>query len=123
MELENSPRNTPNNPPVARRRRFTCQEKAAILDRYRASGLSQAKFATDEGIAVGTLIRWLRVERENEADRPANSAVELGRLGSFGAPPAWAEVVRPDGWRVRLSGVCDGQNLKDLFASLPPCST
>ena len=123
MEPENSSHTTRHNVPARRRRRFSPEEKADILERFRASGLSQVKFAAKEGIAVGTLIRWLRDEREKQADQPGISAVELGRLGSLGTPAAWAEVVRPDGWSVRLSGTANGQNLKTLFASLPPCSS
>jgi transposase-like protein len=109
--------------PANARRRFTTEQKGAILERYRASGLSQGVFASSEGIALATLTRWLRKERKaGKRVDAAESAVELGRLGLLGSRQEWAEVVRPDGWRVRLLGRCDRERLQILFSSLPPCS-
>ncbi len=103
------------------RRRFTREEKRAITERYRAGGLSQVKFAQSEGIAVVTLRRWLSQD-EDYGGTNGSSAVELGRLGHLGGSREWAEIVRPDGWRVRLCGACDAERLRSLFSSLPPCS-
>lgn len=109
--------------PAKTRRRFTTEQKRAILERYRASGLSQGRFAKREGIALASLTRWLRKERNaGKRPDPAESTVELGRLGSLGSPQEWAEVVRPDGWRVRLLGRCERERMEALFSSLPPCS-
>lgn len=102
-------------------RRFTDEEKRAITERYRSGGLSQVKFAQNEGIAVVTLRRWLSQGDEYGRGKDS-SAVELGRLAHLGGGGEWAEVVRPDGWRVRLFGACDAERLRSLFSSLPPCS-
>jgi transposase-like protein len=101
------------------RRRFTPRQKHAILERFRASGLSQGRFVRREGIALATLSRWLRKERNEHS---GDKAVEVGRLGSLEGSSEWAEVVRPDGWRIRLSGALREESLRMLFSSLPPCS-
>ena len=116
-------KNLSTAPHAKARPRFTTEERYAILERYRASGLSQVRFAEIEGIALATLTRWLRKERDGGVNpEGAETPVEVGRLGSLVDPSQWAEVVSPDGWRVRLSGRFDEDQLRTLFWSLPSCS-
>jgi hypothetical protein len=51
--------------PTQRKRR-TLQEIDAVAERYRQSGLTQKTFATEEGICVATLAKYLRVAAERK---------------------------------------------------------
>ena len=42
------------------RKRFSPAERARVVDDYRASGVSQSKFAARVGISVSCLCNWLR---------------------------------------------------------------
>lgn len=52
--------------PTNSRTRFTDEEKKAIVQRCKESGLSKSKFAEQNGIKYYTLINWFEKER-NEA--------------------------------------------------------
>ncbi len=83
------------------RRRFTKQERANWLVRYRASGLKQGEFAANHGLKVGTLVQWLAKERRGTLAGSA-SFVEVP-FEPVGAPEGWvAELTWPSGLRVRL---------------------
>ena len=57
----------------SRRRVRQPEEIAAILERFRKSGLSQAAFSRRDGVGVTTLQYWLRKQRDGRlpAARPA----------------------------------------------------
>ena len=98
-------KNLSTAPHAKARRRFTTEERHAILERYRASGLSQVRFAEVEGIALATLTCWLRKERDGGVKpEGAETPVEVGQLGSLVDPSQWAEVVSPDGLPHSRSG-------------------
>jgi hypothetical protein len=93
------------------RRRFTpeqIQDHLRALDR---SGLSLAAFARQHGLVYSVLSRWVH-RRDRALGTPAGMGRRRGRpaklrevpLGSLlGAGPWAAELVRPDGWTLRLA--------------------
>jgi hypothetical protein len=79
------------------------QEAAAILSRYRASGLGLTRFAREEGIPAGRLHYWLYQKHRAGGRRPSAKGVE--RVSS----PVFQEVkfagcLPPSsGWAVEIS--------------------
>lgn len=90
-----------------RGRRMTPREqRGALVQAYRASGLTQAAFARREGLNPKTLSHWLQPGAPAAA---APAAIRFARVSlPAGAPDAIAqeaslEVALPDGTRVRGS--------------------
>jgi transposase-like protein len=50
--------------PVRRRRRWSAEEKEALLNAWRASGLSAREFSRREGLQKTSLWRWSRERRQ-----------------------------------------------------------
>jgi transposase-like protein len=97
------------------RRRWTSKQRQRLLARFHKSQLSQNDFATQHGVGLSTLSKWLRLERD---DVPAKVKFQEMRLPS----PAtrWpVEVVSPQGWIVRLQNSSDVQQLPELLRALP----
>ena len=87
------------------RRHSTAEERAAWLREYERAGLSQVEFAEQHRLGLSTLRRWIAQSR-NAADSPAEAppAWHEVKLPSTVAPMRWAaELVRPDGWIVRVA--------------------
>ncbi len=86
---------------TAQRRRFTKEERAKWLVRYRGSGLKEGEFAAQHGLKAGTLVQWLAKERRSTLAGSA-SFVEVP-FEPVGEPQGWvAELTWPSGLRVRL---------------------
>jgi len=99
----------------SRRRRWTSKQRQRFLARFHQSQLTQHDFATQHGVGLSTLSKWLRLER---AAVPAKVKFQEVRLPS----PAshWpVEVVSPQGWIVRLQNGSDVQLLPKLLQALP----
>jgi hypothetical protein len=85
------------------------QEIAALIGRYRASGLALKDFAREQGLPPGRLHYWLYQKHRPTA--PANSGVASGALfqeiklaGGAAPVPSWAaEVSLPRGVAVRFN--------------------
>ena len=99
----------------AKRRRWTRKQRQGLLARFHESQLTQSEFATQHGVGLSTLSKWLRLERDAV---PAKVKFQEVRLPS---PTArWpVEVVSPRGWIVRLQNGSDVKSLSELLLALP----
>jgi len=99
-----------NLPEKTRRRRYSAEEKAAIMTRYASCGKTQAAFCREGGIAVPTFAAWRRRATPRAIARPgdlvevklpglaASAEVRLEVNGcsvwvSVGTSPAWLGAV------------------------------
>ena len=97
------------------RRRWTRMQRQGMLARFHESQLTQSEFATQHGVGLSTLSKWLRLERDSV---PAKVAFQEVRLPS--PVKHWPiEVVSPQGWVVRLQNSSDVQRLPELLRTLP----
>jgi transposase-like protein len=111
------------------RREFTDEEKAAIVEGYRASGATQAAYAASAGVSQGTLSRWASGNR-----RPHRSRAELTRREAGQAPEllevvavgrdargASCRVVLPGSVEVVFDGLVPPSWVAELVAELRRC--
>ncbi len=80
-------------------KRFTEEEKKAIVQRCKESGLSKSKFAEQSGIKYYTLISWFEKERneaEGKTEKSFSQVVPPIENGLF------AEVVTDQGLTIRF---------------------
>ncbi|HEV2210262.1 MAG TPA: hypothetical protein VG167_15905 [Verrucomicrobiae bacterium] len=110
-----------NSSTAARRPRlsFTAEERQAVLERYRSSGLKQQEFIAGEGISKATLGKWLQRER-----REARAKVQKPRfqemLVSAPTPMSWQlEIVSPRNWTLRFATTPAAVALEQVLRSLP----
>jgi transposase-like protein len=98
-------------------RRFTPQERARWVGRYRVSGLTQRGFAERHGLPVSTLHQWLhRNASRGEAESAAFEEVHLRPTPR--AHPWTAEVSFSDGTTLRLSDWARAPWIDSLLQSL-----
>ena len=84
--------------------RFSPAERVGLLGEYHRSQLTQREFVAQYGLCLATLARWLREERQG-AKGPRRKKLSFAELplGQVLGTARWAaEIVRPDGWTVRL---------------------
>jgi hypothetical protein len=87
------------------RRHFSPAERVGLLKKYHGSRLIQREFVEQHGLSLATLTKWLRWERE-AVPAPRGKSVSFAEVPVVQVPGSspWAvEVVRPDGWTVRLA--------------------
>ena len=97
------------------RRRWTRKQRKGLLARFHESQFTQSEFATQHGVGLSTLSKWLRLERDSV---PAKVAFQEVRLSS--PVKHWPiEVVSPQGWIVRLHNGADVHLLPELLRTLP----
>jgi transposase-like protein len=97
------------------RRRWTRKQRQRLLARFHESQLTQSEFATQNGLGLSTLSKWLRLEREAVPPKAKFQEVRLTNPAS-----RWpVEVVSPQGWIVRLQSSTDVQQLPELLRALP----
>jgi transposase-like protein len=100
------------------RRRFTPEERRAILRRYHASGLKQAEFIAGEGISKATLGKWLQREPQ-----PAKAKRQPPQFQEVLFPPSrssWqVEIVSPQNWILRFAAAPAARALEPLLRALP----
>jgi transposase-like protein len=111
---------------------------AQMVADFRLSGKSKSAFARELGVAWGTLDRWCRLEQQRLG--PQQNAKGAGQLtllevaparveaarehpatGSQIGEQAWAEIVAPTGWRLRLSPGVEASRVRELLEALAPC--
>ena len=84
-------------------RRLTTKQRQRLLARYHERKLTLKQFATQHGVGLSTLSKWLRLERDAVPPKVKFQEVRL--------PPQTArwpvEVVSPQGWIVRLQSNTD----------------
>jgi hypothetical protein len=86
-----------------------------MLTKFHQSQLTQSEFATQHGVGLSTLSKWLRLERD---DPPPKVKFQEMRLTS--PTSRWpVEVVSPQGWIVRLQNGSGVKSLPELLQALP----
>ena len=97
------------------RRRWTSKQRQRLLARFHQSQLTQRDFATQHGVGLSTLSKWLRLEREAVPAKVKFREVQLPNPAS-----RWpVELVSAQGWIVRLQNSSDVQQLPQLLRALP----
>jgi transposase-like protein len=97
------------------RRRWTHKQRQRLLARFHKSQLTQNEFATQHGVGLSTLSKWLRLERDAVPAKVKFQEVRLPNPAS-----RWpVEVVSPQGWIVRLQNSSEVQQLPELLRALP----
>lgn len=97
------------------RRRWTRKQRQGLLARFHQSQLTQSEFATQHGVGLSTLSKWLRLERDAVPAKVKFQEVRLPNPAS-----RWpVEVVSPQGWVVRLQNGSDAKSLSELLRALP----
>jgi transposase-like protein len=97
------------------RQRLTSAQRQRLLTRYHQSKLTLKQFATQHGVGLSTLSKWLRLERDAVPPKVKFQEVQLPNPSS-----RWPiEIVSPQGWIVRLQNSSDVQQLSELLRALP----
>ena len=96
-------------------RRLTSAQRQRLLARYHNSQLTLKQFATQHGVGLSTLSKWLRLERDAVPAKVKFQEVRLPNPSSH-----WpVEIVSPQGWIVRLQNGSDVKSLPELLRALP----
>jgi hypothetical protein len=109
-------------PEVVRRVRSTPAERAQWRERFAQSGLARREFAAQHNLRLQTLHTWLSEKSGSPKHKPNGVStpalfVQL-TLPALAPAPRWAEVVRADGWTIRLAHDVAPALLQQL---LPAC--
>jgi hypothetical protein len=106
---------------VRRRPRSTPEQRVQWVRRYKRSGWSQREFAERHGLGIATLRKWISQEGNQILSGGNGKTVwrEL-KLDGLPGPGRWAaEVVRPDGYVVRLAHDTPACLLEELLRAGP----
>ena len=99
----------------SRRRRWSSEQRDQFLASFHESKMTQRDFASNNGVGLSTLVKWLRVEREAVPAKVKFQEVRLPNPAS-----RWpVEVVSPQGWIVRLQNGSAVEMLPELLQALP----
>jgi transposase-like protein len=106
---------------VRRRAHSTPEERARWVHRYERSGLLQREFAERHGLGLSTLRKWITQAGNQVLSGGKGKPVwqELKLDGVLGAPRWVAEVVRPDGFVVRVGQDTPSALLEELLHARP----
>lgn len=107
-----------------KRKRWSAEEKRALLVRWRASGLSARQFAPREGVSPANLLRW----RGSAVATPQRGTVkftpvqvvktESTRAGEQTPPRAVLELVLHGSARVRVLDGADVRMVSELVLAV-----
>ena len=101
--------------PRVRRARSTDGERAQWRERFAQAGLSRREFAGQNNLRLQTLHRWLS-EKPGPVSRQRKTSFTELQLPRAAAAARWAaEVVRPDGWTLRLAAEVPATLLQTLL--------
>lgn len=100
-----------------RRRRWSCEQKAAIVEESLSPDASPAAIARKHGIGTGQLYTWRRqLLRKSPAGTAGFARVAL-TAGAAG-PPGAIEIVLPDRTTLRIGAAVDERTLRRVLAAL-----
>lgn len=102
------------------RRRVSAEERSRLVSLFRASGLTQAQFAEQQGIKLSTLHLWLYRGARRKNKPPRFCEVPVSSLVST----AWAaELVLGSGMTLRLSAAAKADWICTVVSALrqSPC--
>ncbi len=101
------------------RRRWSCEQKDELVERWCESGLSRAEFCRREGLCYGRFLAWVA-----EASMAGGGPEFVEVLESEGAPGGGSdrlEVVAPNGWKVCLGEGFDSRAVERLLGIVARC--
>jgi len=99
----------------SRRRRWSSEQQQQFLVDFHQSKMTQRDFANSHGVGLSTLGKWLRLEH-----KVAPAKVSFREVGLLNPASSWSvEVVRPQGWIVRLQNGSAVEILPQLLQALP----
>jgi transposase-like protein len=101
--------------PRRQRRRWSNEERAALVGAWRQSGSSKLHFCQEHTLCYASFLRWVA----QEADAGGAPLVEV-RLEEPAAAGA-LELVAPNGWRVRLAAGFAADPLRAVVRLLSQC--
>ena len=104
-----------------RRRRFSLSEKAEILRRYHASGLSIQAFARGEEVSANAVGSWLRKETNGESSGASSGLVPVQVKRAERPDHGVIEIVLRDGCRIRVRQGFDEKLLEQVVVTLHRC--
>ena len=104
------------------RRRFTREERTAILDKFAQSGMTQQAFASSEGLNLGTFRGWLYRSRNQDKVEHAEDLrfVEL-KLPLPLSSPGRVTLLIGDALRLELNELPPVDYLFSLVEALDRC--
>lgn len=119
----------------ARGRRLTpLDEREALVNAYRASGMTAAAFARREGLIYQTFAGWVQRSRRAGSRQPPPESVKTPRAQAGGVSfarvrlpaaawgaPSGVEVVLADGTLVRGSEAAAVAEVASVLRTLPGC--
>lgn len=108
---------------VHRRRRRSRAEAGQVLAEYEASGLSRLEFCRSRGLALATLARYQKWQREAGGEAvPGNRWVSVELAGAAPGPTGWASsgllIALPGGRRIEVGRGFDAHTLAELLGVL-----
>jgi transposase len=109
--------NPANEIVLTARRRWSSEEKQALLTELVASGLSVSEFARRRGVARDLLFRWRREERDRIASE-APGFIPLSLPAPRGGADGGIEVVLASGVRVIVGERANLALLRRVIAAL-----
>jgi hypothetical protein len=101
------------------RKRSTAEERAAWVERFRGSGLSQREFVLRNGLSLTTLQSWL-YSKERQSRRPAAvKFAELKLADTFQASNSgWAAEIEAGAIKVRVRPDVDPRWIGEMIHQL-----
>ncbi len=103
------------------RRRRTAEEKAAIVRRFKASGLSQEAFAKQIAVSGNSIGKWLRLERQGHLLSEPQDLIPVRVTPSRSANAVPLEIVLKNGRTLRVPAGFDEQALVRVVTVLERC--
>ena len=99
-----------------RRRRWSLEQKQAIVAESHRADTTPASVARRHGLNTGQLYTWRRLLRVSTL--PGFARVELTETGAPVAPLGLVEITLPDGARVRVDANVDERTLRRVMKVL-----
>jgi transposase-like protein len=99
------------------RARSSAQERQQWVEKFLQSGLSRREFARAHDLRFATLQRWVQRSSQSSQSRARRRPLFTEvKLPPAAAAPGWAaELLRPDGARLRLAPDISGALVRQLL--------
>ena len=101
--------------------RWTAEEKAALVGRFKASGLSQTAFAKKVGVSGNSISNWRRLDREDQLPTKGPDLIPVRVTPPRSAEARPMEVVLRNGRTLRVPAGFDEEELVGVIKVLEGC--
>lgn len=95
------------------RRATRAAEMRSLVEDFEGSGMSQARFCREHGLALSTFLYWRR--RASSRRRPEFSEIEIVAPPTMASREAAVELVLPGGVIARLRGDADEDTIRRIL--------